>query len=945
MGRFTDALSGGAKTSAGGAKAVTSSAKAIADGSAKTVAGSAKAVAGSAKAVTEGAKAVADGAIAVAGNARDAASSAIDVASSATDGAREFIREATPDVALLLNPRTRRTVKRDPQKEDIYEALANHPIFKYSHPSTSMEPSLEFLDYCNLWKVPKDQELLFDAALYGSIGLRAKVVMTTLWVIGQTLHMQRKSDFVALVSQTASEGLPQGKFVGDYADFMKELALILLMPLPEPLKNILNAIRLPDLNGPALRSPSLEDLLESHDCLKYSATHSPSVLLYQQDFDIIKPTDRAAQLLMEWFISRLFVGKRVTSRHELDKTTCWNAFLPQPSLNVPESEPKDEDGALGLRRRLSGFAGLRKVPKSPVVDTYIPKTPTSMEQSLSTRSLKEAANITSLEFTGSLSPVVPPEQVGTSHAQTPKTNADELESIAEFPHATSSATPQLPSPEVKDIVSPARVLDMPAVNVEPATPDSGSRKVPAALKRLTSIGRSPSSEKAASEGPAPAEPQRLLGSEAPEPRSWRRSFLKRANSGSQEIGVIQVREPSTPRIEGAAPLTVEIDSAVHARSTSQSSFSFLSTGDGGLRATSPQPVSDAAVVYRPPTLAASNGVETEETNADQAEPDSAEAALLRRARDLCTKDEQLTTATNRRLLVYSALALHPILDHARAQPQWTPYQAKQFNKAIKRFADLDRLAEPEEEADREQQNVCDLEPPYAYRRARMMIGLLFVVGMRLPQSQILSLVSGVVEAGLMRAQVHGEVSVPKGETDKSTQRPPYRMLCVLADTIDELVTQLPPHPHPMHSRGDGDPAVEDFRADNTIINTQDSELLVGDDGNSTTRRLYDVKRQPSALLRPQTVALVPETKLTRTIFGQLIDIFTLGSWDVAPPPISASLPPSVSADTLKRTSSKAQEKKASRTPRRRGTADSRIFEESASQRERDEDEDQGCVVV
>ncbi|KAA1472634.1 hypothetical protein DENSPDRAFT_193431 [Dentipellis sp. KUC8613] len=952
--RSAKAVAGSARAVAGGAKAVTNSAKAVADGSTKIVAGGAKAVVDGAKAVTdsakavadsatdgakavaEGAKAVADGAITVAGNAKDAAGNA-------TDGAREFIGDATTDVALIFIPRMRRTVKRDPKKEDIYEALASHPIFNYSHPPTPMEPSLEILDYCNLWKVPKDQELLFDAALYGSVGLRAKVMLTTLWIIGQTLGMQRKSDFVALVSKTASEGLPEGKSVGDYIEVMKELALILQTPLPEPLENIITAIHLPDLNAPALRSPSLEDLLRSQDCLNYSATNSPSVLLYQQDFEIIKPTDSAAQLLMEWFIGYLFVGKRVVNLHDLDKTAFWNAFLPQSSTNVPAStglEAKDEDRGQGLRRRLSSLAGLRRISKSSFVDAYTPTTPTGVGQSLPTGSLGETAHVASLGITRSLSPAVHPEQIVASHVQTPRTpNSDELASIAEFPHATPPSTPRMPSPGTKDTEFTAKASNVPDVSLEPATPDSGLKKVPTVLKRLTSIGRSPSSEKAAGDGSAPVD--------AAESRSWRRTFPKRANSQSQETGMIRVRQPSTPGVEGAAPPALDINFASHARS--QSSSSFLSTGDGVPRAASPQPVSDTGVVYRPPTRAASNGEEAQRTNAEQAEVDPAHAALLRRVRDLSTQEE-LMTAKNRRLLVYSALALHPILDHARAQPQWTPYQAKLFNKALKRFDDLERLAEAEHEADREQQTVCDLEPPYPYRRARTMIGLLFVVGMRLPQSQILSLVSGVVEAGLMQAQIHGEASIPEGETEKSTQRALYSILCVLADTIDEVATQIPPHPHPMHSRGgmlgDREQKVEEFRADDIIINTQDSELLASDgDEDGMARRLYDVKKQPSALLRPQTVALVPQTKLTLTVFGHLVDIFALGSWDVAPPLTSASPRPSFSTDTLKRTSSKAQEKRNPHMLRRRGTADSRILEESASRRERDGDEDQACVVV
>ncbi|KAA1472631.1 hypothetical protein DENSPDRAFT_193382 [Dentipellis sp. KUC8613] len=793
------------------------------------------------------------------------------------------------DTSTAPTSRARHAVGLDQQKKDVYEALASHPALKYSRPPTPVEPKLESLDYCNLWKYPKDLAVLYDVTLYGSVGLRAKIMILTLWVIVQTLNMQQKPDIVALVSQAVASGLPQGRYIGNYQEFMKDLAEILLTPLPESLNTVLNATRSRISTNSASHAltPSLENLLGGDGCLQYDVTEAPSILLYSQGFEIIRPVNSVTKLLMEWFVSHLFVGNRVTNIHELRDNACWNGFLPQPNgLILRNTQPKNDDKTQHpsrkkkVGRRLSSrVIGIFKPTKSPsgtpaeslmAADNagsqggasmsdplqlfHTPAPPgTSTEQFVFLNNLDGASDAPARPgFTRSHSSEVSAKQARVSHSHAPKTSTERGEPAAES-SSNSPPAPLSPIPEKGTATLHPNAPSTTEVEVEPPSPVTDPQMTSAALNEPASLVFPPP------------------GSSDDPPGRSDSLYSMLSDSASTKTAFTQLLNGTT-------------------------------------------------AIYRPPAPTVDSG-ETRKSTAPQSSRNAAHATLLQHVRSRCGQYQQLTSPRSRRLLVYFALALHPILEHTLDEPRWAPDQpeGKRYSLILARFPDLDLLPE---------KLLVDGSPStYALQRARTMLALLLVIGRRLPESQVASLVSGAVEAGLTRVQIEG---TPVAAADKKPESlaPVYQILCTLPEAIGELAAQIPPHPHPMVARGGSEALAEEFLHDDDVMNLPNRVLLAvggggSDDGDGdddgAQRYLYDVKKQPSALLQTQTVALVPRTRLTHKILTQLVDNFALGSWDITSLATSPAQSPPASPMPAESTATPLGGRKSA-APSRRGSA-------------------------
>lgn len=200
---------------------------------------------------------------------------------------------------------------------------------------------------------------------------------------------------------------------------------------------------------------------------------------------------------------------------------------------------------------------------------------------------------------------------------------------------------------------------------------------------------------------------------------------------------------------------------------------------------------------------------------------------------------------NRRLIVYLALSVHPVLKNHLTCPVETSVPT----------IPLGIFSEPMQKT--------------AQERMHIMTLLLSLIGHCIPKDpedgKIRSFVSTAIGDGLNEVQtvISTLPPPPKHLFSKPQQFSPLQILWSVKDITLEFAQRILAN------------------TDRLDIDTdeQDSSISVSSLGEVTYRQYkYDVKRSPSTLLRPQSAIIVPKTKLTNHLIHQLISKYHLGGY-------------------------------------------------------------------
>lgn len=210
---------------------------------------------------------------------------------------------------------------------------------------------------------------------------------------------------------------------------------------------------------------------------------------------------------------------------------------------------------------------------------------------------------------------------------------------------------------------------------------------------------------------------------------------------------------------------------------------------------------------------------------------------------------RLGTRRNRRLAVYLALSAHPVLKNNLTLPAHSDI----FSPPI---APLHALP--------------DLKHAITQKRISVIVSLMSLIGNRLAKDtsdgRIISFVSTTIGDGLneVQARISTLPPQPVRRFSRPQQFSPFWILSSVEDVTLELAQLIV--------------AVKD-RLD-LNADEEDNIVSVSSLGGGNAYRQYecDVKRNPSALLRPQSRIIIPKTKLTECLMHQLILEYRLGDY-------------------------------------------------------------------